>query len=138
MYELTYILNPNLSEEEVKVQADKIREFIVGLGGQIKDEKLGEKRKLAYEINKHNFGFYVTVQMVIASEKLVELEKWLKTENSILRHLLVTKEEEKEIPAPIRMPRIEKPSAPLEETSPKQEKAKIEEIDKKLEEILEQ
>jgi small subunit ribosomal protein S6 len=138
MYELTYILNPNLSEEEVKAQADKIRDFIVGLGGQIKDEKLGEKRKLAYEINKQNFGFYVTVQMVLESEKVSELENQLRVQNTILRHLLVIKDEEKEMPARVRMPRPEKPAAPAGEMPAKEGKAKIEEIDKKLEEILEQ
>lgn len=139
MYELTYILNPNLSEKEVTSQADKVRSFINGLGGEIKTEKLNEKRRLAYEIKKQGYGFYVTTEFNLEPEKVAELEKKIKLEPAVLRYLLISKKLMKETPRRIRLPRPKEkftlPGKPLGQAAP--EKAKIEEIDKKLEEILE-
>jgi len=136
MYELTYIINPNLSETEVATQTDKVRGFINGIGGEIKEEKLGEKRKLAYPIKKQNFGFYVTVQFNLEPDKIAELEKQIRMEQLILRHLLVAKEEAQPTAKPI--PFIKPIITPKIATEQKPEKVKIEEIDKKLEELLEE
>lgn len=141
MYELTYIINPNLSDEEVAAQTDKVRSFINGKGGEIKNERLNEKRRLAYPIKKQGFGFYVTTEFELQPEHIEDTEKQIKLEQNILRHLLIVKEKIIISPRPAqRMPKItesraatEKPLAP----APK-EKIKIEEIDKKLEELLEQ
>jgi small subunit ribosomal protein S6 len=139
MYELTCIINPNLSEQEVAAQTDKIRGFINEFGGQIKNERLGEKRRLAYPMKKHGYGFYVTVEFNAEPENIIELEKKLRLEAQILRHLLISKDEpgqapRKFIPRPKPMP--EMTAKPAVETPA--EKIKIEEIDKRLEEILEE
>jgi len=140
MYELTYIINPNLSDAEVAAQADKVRSFINELGGEIKTERIMEKRKLAYPVKKQGFGFYVTAEFNLGPENVIELEKKIGLEQSILRHLLLIKKIIKEVP---RKPRSFKPrekpgGIPIKPAPEKMEKVKIEEIDKKLEEILEQ
>lgn len=142
MYELTYILNPNLSENEVTAEADKVRGFINDQGGAIKNEKIWEKRRLAYEIKKHGYGFYVTTEFELEPEKVIELENRLRLEAQILRHLLLTKELIKEMPRRAPRPKIIKeklglPEIKSESETPK-ENIKIEEIDKRLEELLEE
>jgi len=141
MYELTYIINPNLSEAEVAAQADKVRGFINDFGGEVKNEKLQEKRRLAYPVKKQGFGFYVTIDFNLAPENVAELDNKIKLEQVVLRHLLITKEIIKETPRKPYVARPKEKIAPgfLKSTAPeKQEKIKIEEIDKKLEELLEQ
>ncbi len=142
MYELTYILNPNLSEADVAAQADKTRGFINELGGTIKNERLWEKRRLAYEIKKQGYGFYVTSEFEMEPEKIVELDSKLRIEPQILRHLLLSKEIIKETPRRAPRPKIikEKPGFPELKSEPEtaKEKVKIEEIDKRLEELLEE
>ena len=140
MYELTYIINPNLTEGEVTAQTDKVRSFINELGGELKNEKLWEKRRLAYPVKKHGFGFYVTAEFNLGPETIVELDKKIRLEPNVLRHLLITKELIKETPRRIQLPRVPKEKiglAPKPEGQP-EEKVKIEELDKKLEEILEE
>ncbi|MFH0852421.1 MAG: 30S ribosomal protein S6 [bacterium] len=141
MYELTYIINPNLSEQEVAAQTDKVRGFINGFGGEIKNEKLMEKRRLAYPVKKQGYGFYVTIEFNLQPENVAEVDGKIKLEQAVLRHLLITKEIIKETPRKPYMARLkEKPAPGVFKTIPpeKQEKVKIEEIDKKLEELLEQ
>jgi len=142
MYELTYILNPNLSEAEVVSQAEKVRGFINALGGVIKNEKIWEKRRLAYPIKKQGFGFYVTSEFEMEPEKVVEIEGKLKLEPQVLRQLLLSKELIKDMPRRAPRPRIikERPGFPeiKPETEMPKEKVKIEEIDKRLEELLEE
>jgi len=138
MYELTYIINSNLPESEVVAQTDRVRGFINQLGGEIKNEKLTEKRKLAYLIKKQGFGFYVTVEFNLEPEKLIELEKHIKLDTDILRYLLVVKEKIKIVPRRLPSPRPKPTAFPKAFPETKAEKVKIEEIDKKLEEILEE
>lgn len=140
MYELTYILNPNLSEAEAANQTNKVRGFINDLGASIKSEKVWEKRRLAYPIKKQGFGFYVTTEFEMGPEKIAELENRLRLEPQILRYLLITVEDTKHALRPIYRPKPKEKRAlaPMPaETGPK-EKVKIEEIDKRLEELLEE
>lgn len=141
MYELTYIINPNLSDDEAAKQTDKVRGFINQEGGEIKDEKLNEKRRLAYQIKKQSFGFFVTIIFNIEPEKIAEIEKKVRLEPRILRHLLILKGESRR-EAASRRPIKPRKETIISKTAPetkieKPEKVKIEEIDKKLEEILE-
>ena len=140
MYELTYILNSNISDSDVASQAERVRGFINDLGA-IKNEKIWEKRRLAYPIKKQGFGFYVTTEFETEPEKVVEIESRLRLETAILRHLLITKEEVKAAPRPIFRPRPKEKSAFSEhapDAEPVKKKVKIEEIDKRLEELLEE
>jgi len=140
MYELTYVISSNLSEEEVAAQTDKVRSFINELAGEVKNGKIWEKRRLAYPIKKQGYGFYVTVEFNIGPENVIELDKKIKLQPNVLRHLLISKDEIKETRRRMVLPRVAKEKiglAPKPEGQP-EEKVKIEELDKKLEEILEE
>lgn len=141
MYELTYIVNPNLSKDQVAAQIDKVRSFINELTGEVKNEKLWEKRRLAYPIKKQGFGFYITAEFNIEPQNIIELDKKIKLEQNILRHLLITKEEIKEVHRRIILPKLPREKIGIgrrPEIQAPEEKVKIEELDKKLEEILEE
>lgn len=127
MYELTYIINPDLTEEQISELKGKINNFIIEQEGEIKEERKELKMKLAYPIKKFNFGCYASVDFNIEPQKLLEFEKKLKPENNILRYLMIFKEKE----TPIE--RV--PVKPAKEKKIK-EKVKIEELDQKLEELL--
>jgi len=139
MYELTFIINPNLSETDTASQMDKVRGFINQLGGSIENEKSIGKRRLSYPIKKQNFGFYASLEFNLTPENLSELEKQLKLEPQILRYLLILKDKVKAVRKAFRPIKIKEKIIPIQKITreiPK-EKVKIEEIDKKLEEILE-
>lgn len=136
MYELTYILTPLLEKVDLEAAAQKVRGFIDGLGGEAKKEEISEKKKLAYPIKKQLYGFYAVSKFQLEPEKIEQLEKRLRLENDILRFLIVS---QKEISARRLKTKITKPKKPAAETikaEPKAARVKIEELDKKLEELL--
>jgi len=146
-YELTYILSSLTEKEDAQALAGKIDEMIKGLGGQIKKEEFGDKKRLAYEIKKQSYGFYVILEIEIDPEKLEELQRELRLNRDVLRHLIIAVDEKalaeaakaKQRQARPKAPASSTaaaPSAPAVESSDKGEKVKIEELDKKLDELL--
>ena len=59
-YELMYIINPNLSEEETAAVVEKFKALVEQNGTLEEMEEMGQ-RKLAYEINYISEGYYVLV-----------------------------------------------------------------------------
>jgi len=138
MYELTYIISLLSVEGETSPVAEKVRAQIKELGGEAKKEYISEKKKLAFEIKKQNQGFYATVVFEMEPEKIDELNNFLRLNNDILRHMIINQAE-------LRTEKVSKKPARIKsadseviagETASKTGKVKIEELDKKLEELL--
>ena len=136
MYELTYIISPISAEINTNAVAAKVRSFITGqLAGEIKKEYISAKKRLSYPIKKQNSGFYAAVEFQAGPEKIEELKKFLELDSDFLRHLIISAKQGALAKRPARV----KPTAaalPASETGAKAAKVKIEELDKKLEELL--
>ncbi len=85
MYDLTYIVNPNLSGEEVAGLKKGIKDLVIGKDGRIETEIPETKKRLAYPINKLTNGYYISFDFEIDPENLPEIDKKLRLENNILR-----------------------------------------------------
>lgn len=133
MYELIYLLSPLMERKDINAAAEKVRGFIISLDGQIKRYDIGEKKKLGYPIKKQLFGYYVVAEFNMEADKMEELQKNLKASHEIVRSMIITKKTLKE--RPVRQ-RIAKPKPMVTPEIHKGEKVKIEELDKKLEELL--
>jgi len=138
MYELTYIINPLSADIDTSLAAEKVRQQIKELGGEVKKEYISEKKKLSFPIKKQSSGFYATVELEMEPEKVDELNTFLRMNNDVLRHLIINQaelrtEKVSKKPARIKSTVGETPAA---EAAPKTGKVKIEELDKKLEELL--
>lgn len=140
-YELAYLLSPAVGDDNVLELAHKLTKTVEESRGIIRHQENPRKRRLAYPVNKEREAYFgwLTFSADIGEASIIE--KKLKTFSELLRHLLV---EEEEIPVqPIRAfvprtatslkprpithgPEIAKPEEPLD----------LEELDKKLEEIL--
>lgn len=88
-YELAVILVPNLDEEAVKSEQQSIQELIERFGGTV--EKIDDwgKRRLAYEINKTNEGFYSFITFNSESTAPAEIERRMRIKENVLRYLVV-------------------------------------------------
>ena len=60
-YETIFILNPSLDEEAVKANIEKFKGVIENGGGTVENVDFWGKRKLAYEIEKVNEGYYTLI-----------------------------------------------------------------------------
>jgi small subunit ribosomal protein S6 len=138
MYELTYIISVLTAEGETSSIAEKVRAQIKELGGEAKKEYISEKKKLAFQIKKQGQGFYATVIFEMEPEKIDELNTFLRMNNDILRHMIINQAElrtEKVSKKPAKT-KLAAGETAIGESTAKTGKVKIEELDKKLEELL--
>lgn len=91
-YELMYIINPNLSEEETAAVVEKFKALVEQNGTLEEMEEMG-KRKLAYEINYISEGYYVLVKFTSGPHFPAELDRVLGITDGILRSLITRRPE---------------------------------------------
>jgi small subunit ribosomal protein S6 len=89
LYETIFILHPELNEEDVEEHIKRVESLVTRLGGEImKTERWGKKR-LAYEVNKHRYGFYVLLRLRGNSVILPELERHYRLTEGIIKSLVI-------------------------------------------------
>lgn len=98
-YELLFILKPTLTEDEVKVKADFIKEIITKNGGEIANVVEMGTRKLAYKIEKYERGTYFVIYFKAPTQLIAELVRNLRITEEVIRFLPVKYENKKEIVA---------------------------------------
>ena len=91
-YEVLYVLNPNLSEEETQAVVEKFKTLIEQNGTIDEMEEWG-KRKLAYEINYLTEGYYVLVKFTSGPEFPAELDRVLGITDGVIRSLVTLRAE---------------------------------------------
>lgn len=87
-YELIYILKPDVEEEKRTQMLERFR-GIIEADGTIENVDEWGNRKLAYEINKINEGYYVLVNFSSQAEVLNELTRILKIADEVIRHMII-------------------------------------------------
>lgn len=88
-YELTIIIQPEISEEGSQVTLAKLDEAMASDGAtRLLCDDLG-KRKLAYEIRKFHKGHYYMLSFLDEGKCVPGLERILRLEESVLRFLTV-------------------------------------------------
>lgn len=91
-YELVYILKSNIEEEKRTQLLDKFR-GIIEADGAIENVDEWGNRKLAYEINKMNEGYYTLVNFNAGSDIPKELDRNLKIADEVIRHMIIRTEQ---------------------------------------------
>lgn len=91
-YELMYIINPNLNEDDNAAIVEKFKALVEQNGTLDEMEVIG-KRKLAYEINYIADGFYVLVKFTSSPDFPAELDRVLRITDGIMRSLITVRPE---------------------------------------------
>ena len=88
-YENTIVAKQDLAENELKAVKEKYNKLINETSGKvIKIEEWG-LRKLANKIKNFNKGFYIHFKFEGTKDTLTEIEKKVKIDSLIIRHLTV-------------------------------------------------
>jgi small subunit ribosomal protein S6 len=129
IYELIFICNPDLPQEEIDAQIKAVQETIESGGGKVaKIDKWG-KKKLAYKVQKFSQGYYVLIEYSMEDNLGIpkEIERRLGVAESVIKFLTIRIDEElkraeklrlkreKRLarkPAPAPRPAAPKPAAP--------------------------
>ena len=89
LYETTFIVDSILKADDISELRDRVVSFVTDHGGEIvKIEEWG-KRRLAYEINKKQYGYYIHLRFNAPPAVIGLLENEFKLNESIMRHLTV-------------------------------------------------
>lgn len=157
-YEIMYIIPLKMGDESNTTQ-EKVHAMLQAEGAKITLEENMGKRKLAYPIDHIRHGSYVLVECDLESNKIPKVSEWLRLSGEILRAQVINKK----IKSPEQMAREKalqeklakqqaraeaeakiEPKAEVKETGstpsapkPVEPKLELDELDKKLEQILE-
>jgi small subunit ribosomal protein S6 len=88
-YETVFILNPVLSEDQVKEAVDKYVGFLKEKGANIINKENWGLKKMAYPIQKKKSGFYHFIEYTVGGDAIAPLEVEFKRDERIMRFLTV-------------------------------------------------
>lgn len=96
-YELLFVVRATLTEEEAKGRLDFFKEVLTKNGAEIKTVDEMGVRKLAFEIEKAERGYYYVVYFTGEPTGIEELLRNLRLDENVLRFLNLKFDNKKEI-----------------------------------------
>ena len=88
-YETVFILNPVLSEDQVKETVQKYEKFLTSKGAKFVCKEDWGLKKLAYTIQKKKSGFYHLFQYSVEPNAISDLEVEFRRDERFMRYLTV-------------------------------------------------
>jgi small subunit ribosomal protein S6 len=85
LYEILFIIDPRLTDEEVIQLLTRLQESAKELGAEVRGVDNWGKRRLAYEIRKQREGSYAVWELFAEPVMLKEFERQLKLNENVLR-----------------------------------------------------
>ncbi|NWF63067.1 MAG: 30S ribosomal protein S6 [Chloroflexi bacterium] len=87
-YELMCIIQPDLDETALNGVLEKVKGWITESGGSVDKAEVWGRRRMAYAIHKHREGQYVLLNVTMNPAATSNLERNLRYQESIMRHML--------------------------------------------------
>lgn len=95
-YEMMIVVTPTVTEEGLPAAIERVSGYITSQGGTVSstiNENPWGRRRLAYQINDHRDAFYVLYRFIARPEMIVEIEREIKLDETIIRYLVVRYDE---------------------------------------------
>ncbi len=89
LYENIFIGRQDLSQQQIEALGVSLGLYVSQNGGEVVRGEYCGLRKLAYPIKKNHKGHYYIIQMQADSEVVSELDRIMKVNEDIVRHLIV-------------------------------------------------
>lgn len=148
-YEFLGIIPGSLAETETAPVIKQITDFFMSQKAELVYHEYLDRKRFAYPIKHLRYGYYFLLELNLEPKSLLEIEPKLKLEENLLRYLIIKSQpktrEEREKEKMRQQAAQEKKSRPAKRTrggkttaSRGEGKISRAELDKKLEEILEE
>lgn len=111
-YEMMVVFAPTVSEEGLPDAVARVSGFVTAQNGEVQSavhENPWGRRRLAYQIDDHRDAFYVLYRFTAMPDAVLEIEREIKLDETVIRYLLVRYDQMTEHTE--RVPR-ERPEAP--------------------------
>lgn len=92
-YELVVVVNAVIEDDARAAVIEKAKDLITRFGGTISGVDEWGKKRLAYEIQKINDGFYYFIKFEAETTAIAEIESQMRIMDNVLRYLCVKVEE---------------------------------------------
>ncbi len=93
-YELMVVLTPDLDDQGVEETTERVRTLVTARGGEVTDLQPWGRRRLAYPVSRFRDGFYAVAKLKLEPTAAEPLDRALKLNDAVIRHLLVRLDEE--------------------------------------------
>lgn len=100
-YETVFIARQELTAKQVEELTGNFAKIIKDGGGKVTKTEQWGLRNLAYRINKNRKGHYVLIETDTPAPALIEMERQMRHNEDVLRHLSVRREELSKGPSPL-------------------------------------
>jgi len=94
-YEVVFIVDPDVADDEVMKLSEGVQKIITGQGGSITKTEMMGKRQLAYEINHKKNGTYVLLEVEGSGAEIAEVERRMRVNDQILRYMTIRVDEDR-------------------------------------------
>ena len=88
-YELAVVVNAQIEDDARTAVVDNCKALVERFGGTITNGDDWGKKKLAYEIQKMNEGFYYFIQFDAEGSAIAEIESRMRIMDNVIRYLCV-------------------------------------------------
>ena len=88
-YESIFILRPNLKENDIDGEIDKVVELVKKDRGKVISVDKWGMKKLAYKMKKEREGFYILIRFSSKPSFIKSFNSNLKLNENILRHIVI-------------------------------------------------
>ena len=92
-YELALVVSAKIEDDARTATVEKAKDYIVRAGGTVTEVEDWGKKRLAYEVQKMNEGYYYFIQFEAASTVPAAVEQDVRIMDNVLRFLCVRKDE---------------------------------------------
>src|SRR5438105_13348935 len=86
------VLDPNLDEAAIETLNTRVQTLVTQRGGRVESVDTWRRKRLAYPIGRFRDGFYILSRLQLPPTAAVEIERALKLNETVIRHLLVRSE----------------------------------------------
>lgn len=145
LYEIGMLIRPELAEQEAAEVLGTVRSYVEQKNGIIESTIDPKMRQLGYPVQKAVQAYFAAIQFMVNPSVIAEVGRDITGNDRVLRHMIFSWK--KESPRPAMRRHIDEgmwgnaPSTPVAEVPGKERTAEekqvaMEEIDKRLDEIL--
>lgn len=92
-YECLFIANPNIEGDGMSSVVEKVTAYVKEAGAEVANIQHWGKRRLAYQIEKQQYGNYVLMYINGEAPKIVDLQRSFELDSTILAYLTIRLDE---------------------------------------------
>ena len=92
-YECLFIVNPNFDGDGISTVIEKVTGYVKEADAEVANIQHWGKRRLAYQIEKQQYGNYVLMYLTGDSPKITDLQRNLELDSAVLAYLTIRLDE---------------------------------------------